>query len=435
MILKNPSNLKSKKIASAFSNLSVLFNKNSLKKNKKYIIFTFLKYLEYALTAYVTFSVARLVSPSEYGLATTAFLTITYSLFGSLGINQVLLKWYSTNKSEKVQAFLIQYNLLYNLLSAALIFLIAITLLSDLEYKYYVGLICTLKLIQESTVNINRVRNSIFTINVIYLSFSISFIILYYILVKEMSSFFSAWAISLSVSTFIGLISVFFKINILKHIRFFRIYIKRNFKNLLFDGVKLSIVAFVTPWFLSIDRVLLVNFTKIKPSLIGTMQLSDNISSLVTISVSSIIFIFTPEIIQKIHSKEWTPVGFYAKGNKILIIAIGAILLLLIPLNFLVNIFFGRYENLIYPLSFFLITKTIFIATVVPNLICIAFSKEFLYIKIAVIWLAVLVTLYSLFASTIPADYLFYVYPIVLLICTILMSLHYFARVSKLIKE
>ncbi len=400
--------------------------------NKKYIIFTFLKYLEYALTAYVTFSVARLVSPSEYGLATTAFLTITYSLFGSLGINQVLLKWYSTNTGGRVRIFLMQYNLIYNIISGLLVFYIVTLVLDDLEYKYYVGLICTLKLLQESTVNINRVRASIYTINIIYLSFSVTFICLYYFLVKDMDSFFRCWAIALAISTTIGLTSVFFKIPLTKHFKFFNLYIRRNFKKLIGDGIKLSIVAFVTPWFLSIDRVMLVNLTKMKPSLIGTMQLSDNISSLVTISISSVIFIFTPEIIQKIHSKEWTPLDFYAKGNKILGFAIVFILILLLPLNFVVEFFFSKYDHLIYPLAFFLITKTIFIGTVVPNLICIAFSKEFLYIKIALIWLGLLVATYAIFVYTIQPNQLFYVFPIILLICTLSMSFHYFIRVSKL---
>lgn len=402
------------------------------KRYFKYGLFTVLKYFEYAITAYVTFSIASRVSANEYGEATPAFLIITYSLFGSLGINQVLLKWYSTNSKLVVRNFLIQYTLVYTLLSALIIAIIIYIVLDSLEYRIFVVFICALKLIQESIVNINRVRERILTINVIYLTFSICFIITYSLFVDRMASFFEMWAYSLIISVLVGVISLIRQKWVFKNFNFFQFHLNKHFKVLITDGAKLALVAFITPWFLTIDRVVLINFTGINTSLIGTIQLSDNISSIVTISFSSVIFIFTQQIIEKLHSGIWSVDYVYRKGVYILVIILVLILLALIPINLIIEWFFPQYSGLSYPLSFFLISKTIFIATVIPNLICIAYSRESLYIKISSIYFIFLVSLYFIAKFFFEDNFLFYVYPIILLFTTILLFISYYFSIRSL---
>lgn len=399
-----------------------------IKKYFKYGIFTSLKYLEYALTAFVVFSVSTLVSPAEYGKATTAFLVITYSLFGTLGINQVLLKWYSVHKKLIVRNFLLQYNFIYSIMSALIIAPVVFVLLGPLDYKFFVVMICVLKLLQDSVVNINRVLENVYTINAIYLSYSICFFILYISFVKDMASFFEMWSYSLFLSVVVAVISLLNVKHIFQKFNYFFFNLKKYFKSLIFDGFKLAIASFITPWLLTIDRVILINFTDIDKSLIGVIQLSDNIASVLTILFTSVIFIFSPQIIEKLHSGIWTIKYIYRKGLILLVILICLIFTGLFPLKLLTNWVFPQYQNLYYPMSFFLLIKTISVFSVIPNLICLAYSRELLYIKVSLISLALLIFFYIIATFFLNNISLFYVFPVILLVISIFLSIHsYFA--------
>lgn len=403
-----------------------------LKKfNVKYGIFTVLKYIEFAMTAFVTFSVSNLVTPLEYGEATTAFLTITYALFGSLGINQVLLKWHSIHEKLVVRNFLLQYNLLYSMASALILAPIIYFVLNSLDYRFYVVMICVLKLVQDSIVNINRVSENIYTINIIYLSYSICFFLLYVFCVIDMASFFEMWCYSLVVSVTTGMVSLTRFKNIFRKVNVFSFYLRQYFKRLLTDGVKLAFVAFITPWFLTIDRLILINFTDVNKSQIGTIQLSDNISSVFTIFFSSIIFIFSPQIIEKLNSGEWTINFIYRKGLTYLVATLVFVLVSLFPLNLITDRFFSQYQNLSYMLSFYLIVKTISIFTVIPNLICLAYSRETLYIKISLVNFFVLLIFYFLAVVCLDDYYLFYVFPAILLTMSVFMMGHYYYSIRQ----
>ena len=82
----------------------------------QYFTYTTLKYVEMIMMAYISFSFANLVSPAEYGMISKYFVLITYSSFAALGINQVLLKWYSLSDSQTDKNSLETYSILYHFL-------------------------------------------------------------------------------------------------------------------------------------------------------------------------------------------------------------------------------------------------------------------------------------------------------------------------------
>ena len=97
-------------------------NPKKNKADKEIIVYGGLKYFEFLTNAYLFLSLAKLVTPAEYGMASPAFLLITYCSFVVLGVNQVVVKWYSKELSGSFRFFLLKYCFYYNLIFSLLLF-------------------------------------------------------------------------------------------------------------------------------------------------------------------------------------------------------------------------------------------------------------------------------------------------------------------------
>ncbi len=422
-------------------NYSILFERSKrirseLKKadSIQYLTYTILKYVEMIVMAYISFSFANLITPTEYGMISKYFVLITYSSFAALGINQVLLKWYSISDNQSDKNSLETYSVVYNFLVCIILFLgVFIFTQNSIVSGLSIALICSLKIIQECFNNIYRVKNKIYLININSLIFSLLFLFSFIFYVKNGRNYFNYWSTCIGISILTGLAIYLNKNHGLQLDSKTRKYIKDNFKNLIFDGFKLSIIVFVTPWISTIDRVIMINFTKINYEYIGTIQLADNISSVITMGMSTIIFIYTPQLLSLLYKKEITIKKFYLNGLKIALVLFGLFLLFLFPMKLAIGFFFPNYSFLFIPLAILLFAKILLLVLIIPNLICIAFSKEARYIVVtfgALICLMIIYFMIAYLCDSTTDQYLYF--PISLCLILIFLNLFFYWDMMKM---
>jgi len=405
--------------------ITLLKNKLAQKSLRKFLFFTIFKYVEYAITAGLLLLLARMVGPEEYGKATSTFLTISYAAFALLGVNQVLVKWYSIPDNIHIKHFLIQYNLFYNLIISVLV-LGGISIFLDNEFKYFAAGIATLKLIQEAIVNINRARQNIFKINIIYLSFAFVFLILFSLFVTDINSFFFYWLISIAISSTLGCLITLTSFRLLEQLEYFFCRLKTYWKTLVLDGVKLALMGAILPLFLTLDRLVLLNFSQVSEFDIGNMQLADNIATVVSFGFSSLFFITTPLVIEKLKSGSISVAKFY---NFCYRITLGLFILLIISVPILIlviNILFENYTSIQLPLILYLFGRLLYLAFYAPSMLCITFSKETNYLKIIYFWFLGLILVFGFLFFAVSHEFLIWLFPLTLVIILFFVHFHFF---------
>ncbi len=352
-------------------------------ENKVYLFFTIFKYTEYIVLALIYLLFANRVSPKEYGYASIGFQTITYSSFFALGINPVLIKWYTLEAKFNLKRFYVQYNIIFNILIAFLVFIVVIVGF-ERDYKIWVAIVCALKIIQESSVNINRITNRFYFINATYLLFVISFFLLFLFKVQSSYSFFFCWALSLSVSTLFGFFTTI--VPFLRKINnvFFKNTLKKKFKLLLTEGAKLGLLSFVTP-FISTSSLFLLNIQHTDKTLLGNYQLADNISTAITLGAASIMYIVIPNIMKKIKDDPNFITRAYRMLFKIVIFTIFLLLIMEIPVFYIMKYFFAEYTYLFEFLNFCFSARVLVLFLTVPSAYFMAHSMESQYLKILIV--------------------------------------------------
>lgn len=397
-------------------------------------LFVILRYIEILIIAYITFAFARKVTPFEYGKASKYFITITYSAFAALGINQVLLKWHSTTKSSEYKIYLETYSFFYNSIVAVFVFIILFNFLEgDKSLLFFISMICSLKILQECFNNIYRVKKRWLLININSLVFSIIFLTTFHFYVFDTHTYFKFWMSSLLVSVSISMIYFIIKRDYSNLKSGFLDYLRNNIFNLLKDGVKLALIVFVTPWLTSIDRIVIINFTSISNNILGSLQLADNISSAVTMGFSAIIYIYSPNIISKIHNNEIEISVIYKYATIIVSIMLMCLLIFYYPLKMVINYFYNSYVYLLTPLIFMFISKIFLLLLTVPNLICISLSKEIMYLKITIISLISLTLIYIFISKYLIGHQYSYIYfSAALTFVTIIMNIFFRNQLLKI---
>lgn len=405
--------------------LGIFFTKIKKKSNLKYIVFTFLKYVEYAITASLFLFLAKMVGPEEYGKATSSFLAISYSSFAILGANQVLIKWYATHDEKNLKRFLVQYNFLYNVILSALVF-VAIYFFLSSEYVLFAAGIAGLKLLQESIININRAQQKIYQINAIYLSFAICFLVLFFLFVEDVYSFFNFWLISISISATFGIILTFIKSDIWSYFTGFKKNLSVYWKPLISDGIKLAMIGAILPLFLNLDRILIINFTDLDKATLGNMQLADNIATVISFGVSSLFFITTPVFIKKLKKGEIGVKALYSISYKILLGLILLVLIAMFPITYLVDFFFQEYSKISLPLGLYLIGRVLYLGLFVPNILSVTFSKETNYIAVSYLWFLILLSAFTITIKFANQTYLIWLLPSIVVSVLIGMHIHFY---------
>jgi hypothetical protein len=350
----------------------------------KYVVFSLFKYVEYAITASLFFLLAHMVTPQEYGQAVPAFLAISYSAFAALGANQVLIKWHAICDEPKLRTFFIEHALIVAVLSGTLVWL-AFSALMGSEVRYFAGAIAALKLLQEAMVNALRARKIVTRINAIYLAFAGTFALCYFCYVTSVYSFFLYWMVSLALSVVVAI--VFLALEKIPWLgpQEWLAYQKIYWRNLLFDGLKLASLGAILPLYLSFDRILLMQLHT-SDTLVGTLQLADNIATVLGFAVTPVLYVATPILLERLKAGSLSFSRFYSISYLCLAGLLLAALLGLIPLTLLSRQFFPHYLQLQAPLALYLMSRLLHLGLFSSNLLCMVCSKEFLYIKVTYLW-------------------------------------------------
>lgn len=341
-------------------------------------------------------SFANLVSPEEYGRASIGFQVVTYSAFIVMGVNQVLLKHYSLEENEKLKTFYLQYNFAYNLIACLFsVFLISV-LFSSKEYVVFLSLICGVKLILESSISTNRVKGNMVNINIIYISYSLLFLLLFFTLVTNVFDFFKYWSYSIIFGACVGLLLSFKSVFKGFRVKGFKKALKQSFGLLFNDGIKLALISLVSPLFSTLN-IICLNIFKVDSAVIGNFQLADNIANMVSLGGASILFIVFPDVIKQISKDKSKIQLFYKVGFKVVVICVIALIVLYYPLKEALLYFFPEYEKLSYLILFTLISRLLILLLFIPNSVWITFSKEKIYIKSAITSVLIMAVIFVFF--------------------------------------
>ncbi|WP_152973306.1 oligosaccharide flippase family protein [Lacinutrix mariniflava] len=348
-------------------------------------------------------SFANLVTPEEYGRASIGFQVVTYSAFIVMGVNQVLLKRYSLEENKQLKHFFVQYNVFYNLLVCLFSILLISILFSSKDYVIYLSLICGVKLILESAIAINRVNGNMVKINIIYLSYSVLFLVLFFSFVSNVFNFFKYWSYSIVFGACIGALLSFIQVFKSFDVTIFKKYFKDYYKVLFNDGIKLALISLISPLFSTLN-IICLNLFKIDEAVIGNFQLADNIANMVSLGGASVLFIVFPDVIKQISKDKTKIQSFYTIGIKILVSSIIALIVLYYPLKEALVYFFPEYQKLSYLILFTLISRLLILLLFIPNSVWITFSKEKIYIKSAVLGVLIMGVVFVVFLNYASVD-------------------------------
>lgn len=374
-----------------------------IKDNRAYVFYTFFKYIEYGILALIFMSFANLVSPEAYGKASVGFQTITYSAFIVLGINQVLLKRYSLENKKDLKNFYLQYNVIFNFIACVFSIILINLLFSSKEYALYLSIICGFKLVLESSIAVNRVKGNMVNINIIYLSYSILFLLLYLLFVKDVLSFFKYWSFSVLFGAFVGLFLSLRRIIRKFNLNLFKTKLKANYKLLFNDGLKLALIGIISPLFSTLN-IIFLNAFNVDKVIVGNFQLADNIANIISLGAASVLFIVFPNVIKQISKDKSKINKFYKIGFKITIVSIVCLLVLYYPLKEVLLYFFPEYKKLPYLILFTIISRLFILLLFIPNSVWITFSREKIYIKSATLGVFVMALIFALFLFYATAD-------------------------------
>jgi O-antigen/teichoic acid export membrane protein len=395
-----------------------------LTNNINYLFFSLLKYIEYAINAFIFIYIARIVTPEIYGAAANSFLIITYSGFLLFGINQVVVKWHSKSSYDVVKRFLITYTIGYSLSLVLLIFFL-ILFISDSDLRFYVAFIACSKMIAECFVTILRVRGKMLLINSIYLFSSIIFLFLFIIYVENIVQFFYCWALSSFLGAcYAGTLFFIVEKNYYVSLRRWYCILMVNFRELIKDGLKFTLIAILGTFYLTIDRIFFIHLFHLPKELMGNVQISDNISNVMSLGLTSILFIITPNLISKVYNGSLTAIKFYSKAFYVILGILFFLGISYFPLIYLIKYILPNYRYIEGLLALYIILKSFNLFLFVPNVIAMAMSKEVVYIRSQLIWILIIIIALALLKFLhIEPIILMYFVPATILILTTLMQL------------
>lgn len=386
---------------------------------RKSLIFSLLRYLEYGLVAFSYIIIAKKVGPAEYSKTIPGFLFITYSQYLMLGLNQALIKAYSTEDSDEIKKVYVRNTLYYIFLVSALVIVAGIIVLPK-EIFIYISLISVMIYFRGIFQTLLRLEDKILSINVSNLVFSIIYFVLVFFYANNIIHFFVGWLIALFIANFFNAFQAFpiiNKLNISFTLSNLSI-VKNTIKPQLKSGVKMTLIGLITTFFLTYDRFLLNHFSP-DHVLKGTYQLADNIAGALYLLLTTIIFYYYPILLAKTNrSPEFGLKVIKYGGGALLIISLIIILLGPFCISMLIH-FFPSYNKISEFLVWQAVLKINVLGLGIGSLISIASNKEFFFIKYWFIVVFIIMITLFITATTIKVNFplhLLYVEIILLII-------------------
>ena len=286
--------------------MNYLKSKLSLFLNKKAILYVFFKYIELIVTASVMLILAKKIGPIEMGYSISYLLYITYSSYLGAGTNAMVIKQFF-RQPEKI--IFVSNSLKFILIVCTLNFFLSYLFFDDF---FLISLISISLLLKNFFYSYFRSIFKTIYINIINI-YSASFLLLgtlFY--VEYWNDYLLIWMFAISSSV---IICLFLETSIIKLIfpeikKSILTGFHIDFKEVLY----LTCIGIIGTIFLTMDR-LIINNLDISNSIKGSYQFADNITTAFFMGFGSLIFYFTPNIIEKVNQdkKFFFKFSYYTK--------------------------------------------------------------------------------------------------------------------------
>lgn len=346
--------------------------------NKGLLIFSFLKYLELAISAFTTFYVAKKIGPTELGYSIPILLYITYSNYLSLGLNQALMKNKSRFTDEIETRNFITANLQY-LLLACLINIIICYFVLDTSYVFLTCLISCGILLRGFFSAYFRAIYKIWVLNINNTLYSLLLLSLVFLYVNTWYEYMNYWAISIWICIFLYFISDYkYFWLIIKQV--FRKVTKDQLKFNLLEGIKLAFTGLITTFLLTADRIIVNN----KDYLIevkGTYQLADYFGTAFYMFITTIFFYYYPKWIERIRNDVSFRKSMITYIRKAIYIAPFFSIVFFFIAKVAVELFFEEYKGLEYMTACLILLKSYVIINSLYSIYYTGMDKEHIYIR------------------------------------------------------
>jgi len=350
-------------------------------KNKGVIVFSIFKYLEIGITALTTFVLAKKIGEQGLGKALPVLLFITYANYFSLGVNQVILKNYSTYEDDLANKFLL-LNFQYLSFISFLVFLLSFSII-DFKYFIFVSIIAIGNIFRSYFMTYYRVKERSIILNKNNLIFSLllfTFIVIFTNTLKEYLFF---WSISISISIVLYLcddLKYFLKL-----FRSFFTFPDVSFlkKNIL-EGIRLAMIGFVSTILLTIDRFI-INDESIDLAIKGSYQLSDFVGTAYYMVLTTIIFYFYPKLIAYLREDDNAKKHFLKYIKLALKIFPIVIVIAFFSAIIIQKFVFPEYQNLPYFISSIICLKSLILISTSFSMYYISGNQELKYLKSMII--------------------------------------------------
>lgn len=347
------------------------------KNNKSNVLFVLLKYLDFGVIALIYLSLAKIVGPEEYGKAAKGFLTITYSGLVVAGLAPLMVKKYAQSKNDMERDFFLFFQTIFTL-SAALLLLLSINFFFTFSYRSVVALICALKIIQEGIITLHRVKERIYLINIISLSFSIIFCVFFGIFPTTIYSFFSYWLYALLISTTVSFFTAKNDFtHLVNNISTFIHTTTKSFIPLFNELLHLGLLSILNLMMLVSDRFILDKY--VDKQALGNFQLADNLANFINIGLGAISYLTTYKLLQLLYDKKIAP-QLLIKKSYVICLALIIVIQLLLPVSFpIIQLIFPNYTELSTLFPLITLNKCLDMIFTFPILLFIAASLEKTY--------------------------------------------------------
>ncbi len=348
---------------------------------KKSLIFSALRYLEYALIALSYIIIAKKVGPAEYGKTIPGFIFITYSQYLMVGLNQALIKAYVVDSDLKLKQTFVRNTLYYVFFISFVCFVIGLAILPS--QLFMVSLISSMIYFQSIFQTLLRLEDKILGINFSNLVFSIIYFISVFFYAKNIQMFFLFWLISLAISNFMNGVQAY---PILKklQLRFHKgdlAEVAKTIRPQIASGVKMTLIGLVNTYFLTYDRFVLNLFSQNK-ALNGNYQLSDNIASTIYLFIVTVLFYYSPTLLKRASLSYTNRVQILRYGTIFAIVLAGLAVLVTPLVDIVILKYFPAYQAVTHFLTYQFTLKIVVLTISVASYISIALNMEVKFLKL-----------------------------------------------------
>ena len=406
--------------------MNYLKSKRSLFLNKKAILYVFFKYIELIVTASVMLILAKNIGPTEMGYSISYLLYITYSSYLGAGTNAMVIKQFF-RQPEKI--IFVSNSLKFILIVCILNFFLSYLFFDNF---FLISLISISLLLKNFFYSYFRSIFKTIYINIVNI-YTASFLLLgtlFY--VENWNDYLLIWMFAISSSV---IICLFLETSIIKLI--FPEIIKKSiftgfhidFKEVLY----LTCIGIIGTVFLTTDR-LIINNLDISDSIKGSYQFADNITTAFFMGFGSLIFYFTPNIIEKVNQdkKFFFKFSNYTKYLLFIIPSICALSYLFS--NYVFNLWFTEYKGVALFICTTLFLKLTILSGSIYALIFNGLDAESSYLRLSIIPILLLFINFILVKIYLPIELITFI-PLSISLIVFIFIIIQNKMITKIIKK